>query len=250
MLTHLPTHRDEEWRYGDLQSLEGLDVSAFERWRDIEVAPGEGHRECIVLEGRGEAWLERLRVKVGAGGHCAIFAVNTAGRYARCEIVVRLAKGAHFSFGGVTVGGAEDTQEFITRIAHDEPEATSRQTVRAVHWGRGTGNFLGRIDVARGSQRTDAVQDFKALLLEKGATANAVPQLEIYADDVKCAHGATVGALDEQAAFYMAARGLPPEVARGLLIRAFIADAFAALEDENERERLLDTALAALGSRI
>ena len=79
---------------------------------------------------------------------------------------------------------------------------------------------------------------------------NAVPQLEIFADDVKCAHGATVGQLDETARFYMAARGLPPEAAKRLLVRAFIGDALVALEDEGEQERLLEAALDALGDAV
>ena len=119
--------------------------------------------------------------------------------------------------------------------------------MRAVHWGTATGNFLGRIDVARGSQGTGAAQDFKGLLLERGASANAKPELEIFADDVKCAHGAAIGQMDEMARYYMAARGIPPEVARKLLVRAFIADAFVALEDEDEQEKLLNAALEALG---
>ena len=84
------------------------------------------------------------------------------------------------------------------------------------------------------------------MLLEAGASANAVPQLEIFADDVKCAHGATVGQLDESARYYMAARGLSPKQARRLLVQAFLGDAFVALEDEAEHARLLDAALEAL----
>ena len=160
---------------------------------------------------------------------------------------MRLARGAHFEFGGVTIGGGEATREFVTRTIHAEPEATSSQVVRAVHWGTATGNFLGRIDVARGSQKTDAAQDFKGLLLERGASANAKP--ELFADDVKCAHGAAIGQMDEMARYYMAARGIPPAVAKKLLVRAFIADAFVALEDEGERERLMDAALGALGDK-
>jgi Fe-S cluster assembly protein SufD len=99
----------------------------------------------------------------------------------------------------------------------------------------------------RDAQKTDAAQDFKGLLLEAGASANAVPQLEIFADDVKCAHGATVGQLDEGARFYMAARGLDPQSAQRLLVQAFLGDAFVALEDEAEHARLLDAALDALG---
>ena len=82
------------------------------------------------------------------------------------------------------------------------------------------------------------------------ASANAKPELEIFADDVKCAHGAAIGQMDETARYYMAARGIPPETARKLLVRAFIADAFVALEDESERERLMDAALGALGDAV
>ena len=161
----------------------------------------------------------------------------------RVEVEVTLAEGAHFEFGGVTVGGRDTVREFVTRVTHAEPDATSNQVVRAVHWGQGTGNFLGNIEVARHAQKTDAAQSFKGLLLEKGASVNAVPNLEIFADDVKCAHGATVGQLDEAARFYMAARGLPPEVSRRLLVQAFIGDAFVALEDDARREALMQVAL-------
>ena len=85
----------------------------------------------------------------------------------------------------------------------------------------------------------------KGLLLERGASANAKPELEIFADDVKCAHGAAVGQLDERARFYMAARGIPPEAADKLLVRAFIADAFATAGED--QDKLLEAALSALG---
>ncbi|MDT0575437.1 SufD family Fe-S cluster assembly protein [Croceicoccus sp. F390] len=246
---HLPTLRDEEWRYGNLAALQDMDVAAFENWRDIDVAAGEAVTQCFTLDHQGDADLVRVRVKIGPNARCSLFAVNTGGRYSRMEIVVRVATGGHFEFGGVTIGGGDATREFVTRIAHDEPGASSNQIVRAVHWGKATGNFLGRIDVVRDAQKTNAAQDFKAILLEKGATANAKPELEIFADDVKCAHGAAIGALDQTAAFYMAARGLPPELARKLQIRAFIADAFVALDDEAAQEAMLEQALAVLEER-
>ena len=87
-------------------------------------------------------------------------------------------------------------------------------------------------------------------MLEKGASVNAVPQLEIFADDVKCAHGATVGQLDESARFYMAARGLSPDLARRLLVQAFIGDALVALDDEEAHERLLRVALDKLDKHL
>lgn len=243
--TTRPTNRDEDWRYADGNALAGFAPQAFDVWKDIELAPGETRTKVLVLDGNGPE-LHRVRLTVGEGARAEIFAINTGADYLRLEVEVRLAKGAHFEFGGVLLGGS-GTQEFVTRVLHAEPGATSSQVVRSVQWGRSTGNFLGRIEVAPDAQKTDAAQNFKAMLLEAGASANAKPELEIFADDVKCAHGAAIGALDETAAFYMAARGLPPETARKLLIRAFVADAFAVMANADEAAALLDKALEALG---
>jgi Fe-S cluster assembly protein SufD len=241
----LPTRRDEAWRYADIGALERLDVDALGQWKEITLAPGEVRCHAMVV-GSDSPELHRVRLTLGEGSRAEMFAVIAGSDSCRVEVEVWLAKGAHFEFGGVTIGGGEATREFVTHAFHAEPEATSSQTVRSVHWGQATGNFLGEIKVARDAQKTDAAQDFKGLLLEKGASANAVPQLEIFADDVKCAHGATVGQLDESARFYMAARGLPPQVAKRLLVQAFIGDALVALQDEVEQGRLLETALAEL----
>ena len=245
----LPTRRDEDWRYADAEALAGLTLVDLDVWHEVELAPGETRRKCLVLDDEFPG-LHRVRLTVGEGARAEIFAVASANAYTRLEVEVRLAKGAHFEFGGVTIGGGEATREFVTRVEHAEPEATSHQVVRAVHWGTATGNFLGRIEVARDAQKTDAAQDFKGLLLERGASANAKPELEIFADDVKCAHGAAIGQMDEMAGYYMAARGIPPETARKLLVRAFIADAFVALEDDSARDKLLDAALKALGDAV
>lgn len=245
----LPTARDEAWRYADFKALEGFGAADFDVWREITVPAGETLRETILLDNDAPQ-LTRLRVNVGEGATFALFAANSADHYARLEADVSLAAHSHFEFGGVTIGGGDQTQEFVTRTRHIAPDATSHQVVRAVQWGKSTGNFLGRIDVAREGQRTDAAQDFKALILEKGASANAKPELEIFADDVKCAHGAAIGQMDEAARFYMASRGLSPEMSQKLLIRAFIADAFVALNDETETERLFAAALSILEETV
>ena len=246
----LPTRRDEAWRYADMGALARLGVAALDAWQAIDVAAGESLTRCMVV-GSDAPEVLRMRVSLGEGARAAFFVTNRGGDYTRVELEVRLARDAHFEFGGVTIGGGDATREFVTQVVHAEPEATSNQTIRAVHWDTGTGNFLGEIKVARDAQKTDAAQDFKGLLLEAGASANAVPQLEIFADDVKCAHGATVGELDEAARFYMMARGVDPATAQRLLVQAFIGDAFVSLEDEAERETLLDAALGALeGARL
>ena len=246
----LPTRRDEAWRYADMDAVARLGVAALDQWQVIDVAAGESVTRCMIT-GSDAPELHRIRVTLGEGARAAFFVTNRGADYTRVELEVRLARAAHFEFGGVTIGGGTATREFVTQVVHAEPDATSNQTIRAVHWNTGTGNFLGEIKVARHAQKTDAAQDFKGLLLEAGASANAVPQLEIFADDVKCAHGATVGELDEAARYYMMARGIDPATAQRLLVQAFIGDAFVSLDDEAEREALLDAALSALeGARL
>lgn len=241
-----PTNRDEAWRYADASFLAEAELAALNNWQELDIPAGQKREDTRVMT----AGVERLRVRIGKGARYAIFALNAAGPYARLEVEVNLEEGAHFEFGGVTVGGGDTTQEFVTRTIHAEPDGTSNQTVRAVHWGQSTGNFLGRIEVVKDAQKTDAAQNFRALLLEKGATANTKPELEIFADDVQCAHGAAIGELDQNAAYYMAARGIPPELARKLQVQAFIGDAFVEMTDEDSREELLSRALEKLEGSI
>ena len=186
----LPTRRDEAWRYADIPALERLvdrlGIESLDAWQQITVEAGETRRHTMVV-GSDAPEMHRIRLTLGEGARAEIFVSNVGSDYTRVEVEVTLAKGAHFEFGGVTIGGGEAVREFVPPTIHAEPEATSNQTVRSVHWGTGTGNFLGEIKVVKDAQKTDAAQDFKGLLLEAGASANAVPQLEIFADDVKCA---------------------------------------------------------------
>ncbi len=230
--THVaPTRRDESWRYSDHDAVARLwpTLAAPER---IVVPAGE--TVTRVVDALPENGVVRLDVTVGEGARFELFALVAGADYGRVELSARLAEGAHVEVGGAIVGTGQQTLEIVTAMDHAEPGATSHQVVRSVLGGTATGSFLGKVGVARDAQRTDAAQSVKAMLLDRGATANAVPQLEIYADDVKCAHGATVGELDAGALFYMAARGLPPEVAKRLMLGAFLADAFAGAGDARE----------------
>jgi Fe-S cluster assembly protein SufD len=238
----LPTTRDEAWRYADGDWLAKADPVQIAHWHEHAIPAGETERGFAVIEPGEGGKVDRLRIHVGPGARYEHFVINAGGPYARCEIEVTLDEGAHFELGGVILGGGDARAEIVTRVVH-APRATSAQVVRAVQWGRSTGNFLGRIEIPRDSQQVDAAQNFKAILLEAGASANAKPELEIYADEVKAAHGAAIGALDDKAAFYMASRGIAPDMARRLLVRAFIADAFAAVAHEELRDDLLEQAL-------
>ena len=148
----IPTRRDEAWRYADISALERLGAAALDAWEEIALAEGETWRHCMVV-GSYTPELHRIRLTLGAGARAELFVTNAGNDYTRVEVEVTLGRGAHFEFGGVTIGGGDAVREFITTTIHAEPEATSNQTVRSVHWGTGTGNFLGEIKVARHAQR-------------------------------------------------------------------------------------------------
>lgn len=217
----LPTRRDEEWRYADLAAL-------ARAWplppAESIIVPAAGSFTRTILQDSGT--IHQLDIAVGKRATARIDVLNIGGDYGRVELNVTLHEGADFRLGAVQIGGAAQTLEIVTTVTHAEPGATSSQIVRSVLAGTATGTYLGKVAVARDAQQTDSEQSVKAMLLDRSATANAVPQLEIYADDVKCAHGATVGELDAMGLFYMAARGIPPAIAKRLMLQAFIADAF------------------------
>jgi Fe-S cluster assembly protein SufD len=125
-----------------------------------------------------------------------------------------------------------------THVDYVGEGAETSQLVKGVASGRARGVFQGKFHVARGAQHTDAKMAHHALLLEQGAQINAKPELEIYADDVECAHGNTAGALDPEAMFYLRQRGLSEEQARSLLIDAFAGEVLARVQDETVREQL------------
>lgn len=139
--------------------------------------------------------------------------------------------------GLYTLSGARHV-DITTHVDHRGEGAQTEELVKGIARGRTRGVFQGKFHVAPGAQRTDAKMAHHALLLSKDALVNAKPELEIYADDVECAHGNTAGALDAEALFYMRQRGLSEEEAQGLLIDAFAGEVLARVEDEALREQL------------
>ncbi|MCS6952435.1 MAG: Fe-S cluster assembly protein SufD [Bryobacterales bacterium] len=147
-------------------------------------------------------------------------------------------EGAECILNGLYVAGGEQLVDNHTALDHAQPHTSSREFYKGVLDGKATGVFNGKIMVRPGAQKTDAIQSNKNLLLSPEASINTKPQLEIYADDVRCTHGATVGQLDEEAIFYFRTRGIPRDTARELLTFAFAADVLGRMKVEPVREQL------------
>nr|WP_184002215.1 SufD family Fe-S cluster assembly protein [Stakelama sediminis] len=163
--------------------------------------------------------------------------LGAGGMGSRIDGEIRLAgEGAYGEMGGALLTRGSQKQEAAVVLRHAEPDGTSRQVWRAVAADMSTASLAARAEVARDAQRTDGEQSLRGLLLNRSATVNLKPELEIFADDVKCAHGATVGELDERALFYLQSRGLPPARARALLTHAFVGDALDRIGEEAVRE--------------
>ena len=241
-MTALPTRKLEAYRYADIDALASVWTSLAPAER-VEIAAQQKLQQ-IWLPSGDEIDIRRVEMVLEAGSVARIFALNTASRYARIELGVTMHEGAEFAFHGANIGGGSATLEIVTTLRHVAPGATSRQTIRSVLGAKATGSFLGKIEVAREGQQTDAEQSVKAVLLDRGATANAKPELEIYADDVKCAHGATVGELDKDQLYYAAARGLDPAGARALLLEGFIGGLWGDIDGDDHG--IADAARAAL----
>ncbi len=220
----------------------------------IEVSHGAGtylHNpvmECSVAEGAqmthirlqdesGEAFhLSTVYADIAERGVYDSFGLNLGGRLARNEVHARLLgphAAAHLN-GAQLLAGSQHS-DFTTVVSHKAPSCASRQTVKNVLTGHSRGVFQGKIEVDRIAQKTDGYQMNQALLLSAESEIDCKPQLEIYADDVKCSHGATVGELDAEQLFYLRSRGVPLAQARSLLVRAFLAEALDPIADEGAR---------------
>ncbi|MBN9510285.1 MAG: Fe-S cluster assembly protein SufD, partial [Alphaproteobacteria bacterium] len=223
----------------------------------LEVALGEGaylHNPVMEITLEAGATLTHLRlqdesaaafhmgtlyVAAAAGASYDSFSLNLGGRLARSEVHARLGgEGAIAHLNAAQLLAGTQHADFTTVVTHAAVACASRQTVKNVLAGRARGVFQGRIEVTRGAQKTDGYQMNQALLLSPDAEANSKPELEIFADDVKCSHGATVGALDGEQLFYLRSRGIPEADARAMLVRAFLAEALDPLAHEAGRAML------------
>lgn len=232
MTAPFPSRRQEEWRYADLDALQPV-WEQFAEPLTLTVGPGD-QLEQIWLPSANDIQLRRVQLAVGEAATARIFVLNAAPVYGRVELEVSLAESANFELFAANLGTGHSTNEIVTTVRHTAERGRSRQIVRSVLNGKATGSYLGKVEVARGAQQTDAEQSIKAMLLDRGATANCKPELEIFADDVRCAHGATVGELDPIQLFYAQSRGLGEAAARALLLEGFVMGLWESAADPDE----------------
>jgi len=204
-------------------------------------------------EGAAAFHLGALSVHQARGARFASHSLSFGARLARHDITTHFdGDGCEALLNGLYHVDADRHVDHHTRIEHAYPRGTSREFYRGLVDGSARGVFTGRILVAPGALGTDAQQRTDNLLLSRKAEADARPELEIYADDVRCVHGATVGQVDEEHLFYLRARGLDDAHARALLTYAFAAEALARVGPDALRHRAEDALRARLpgGDRL
>jgi Fe-S cluster assembly protein SufD len=192
-------------------------------------------------EGDGAFHLSMIHARIAAEARYDTMAVSAGARLARMEIHAALTgpkASCHMNTAQLAAGRA--LVDTTTALDHAAPDCASRQTCKTVLAGQSRGVFQGKILVRREAQKTDGYQMNQALLLSEEAEMDSKPQLEIYADDVKCSHGATIGALDADSLFYLRSRGVPADQARSMLVQAFLHEAFEGLQDGVLREALTE----------
>ncbi len=193
----------------------------------------------------------QFNAELGKNSKLTLFVMNSGGKLVRQEINVTAAgEGSSFTLRGVNLL-AGDTHTDVTMVLdHAVPDTSSTEIIRNVVTGRARGVFQGRINVAKYAQKTDAKMACNTLLLSDDGEFSTKPELEIFADDVQCGHGATVTEIDHAHLFYLMARGIDEKTARGLLVKAFVAQVIEDLENEalvEALEAMLDGWFAAHG---
>jgi len=258
----------------EILHLASGDTDASLHTRSVVVA-GEGSRAAVIetFSGAGAYWrndvvewrlapdAELARVVVveeaeealhfgemlGAASRLSSFVLLLGGRTLRQEVTARSeGERSRCHLGGAFLLSGRQEANILTTVDHAAPGGETRENFKGVAAGRAHGAFQGRITVRPGAQKVDAHQLSRNLVLSPRAAIDTKPELEIYADDVRCSHGAAVGDLDEAALFYLRARGIPNAEARRMLIEAFVREAVELVEPAPVREHLLSR----VGSRL
>jgi Fe-S cluster assembly protein SufD len=206
-----------------------------------QLATGASLTRIAMVEEAAEAvHLGEVAATLSAKAKLDGFICLLGGGTVRQEVSVTLAgDNAECHIDGAFLVLDREEANIVTNIDHAAIGGTTSELIKGVAAGRGHGAFQGKIVVREGAQQTDARQTSRNLILGRRASIDTKPELEILADDVKCAHGASVGDLDEAALFYLRARGIPTEEARRLLVEGFLREPIESITDSAIREHLL-----------
>jgi Fe-S cluster assembly protein SufD len=212
----------------------------------------EAHVDHVKItdEAAGTLHVSSLMASVGAHARFNTFTFNIGGAVIRNQLFVRFAgDGTVAGIGGASLIRGRQHVDTTLVAEHAAVGCQSRETFKSVLDDHGRAVFQGRIIVKPQAQKTDAKMATHALLLSEEAEADNKPELEIFADDVQCGHGATTGALDDTLLFYLKARGIPQKEAEALLIQAFIGEAVEGIEHAGLREAIMERGTAWLAAR-
>ncbi len=236
-----------------IESHEGPAGSDYQVNAALELFVGErAHIDHVKIIGEGAEALHvsTLAAAIAARARFNTFTFTAGGAVVRNQIFLNF-DGENTVAGvrGATLLGGRQHADTTLLVNHIARGCQSREMFKSVLCDEAHGVFQGRIVVRRGAQKTDAKMMTRALLLSERAEADNKPELEIYADDVQCGHGATAGALDDELKFYLMARGIPAAQAEALLIQAFVGEAIEGIEHAGLREALTDSVAAWLKAR-
>ena len=236
-----------------IESHAGPDGLDYQVNAALDVAIGEGARlERIKVnrEGRDALHLSTLNAAIGARAEFVDTAFLTGGNVVRNQLFVTCAgAGSTLSLNGASLLTGKQHADTALLLDHAVGGCRSRELFKSVLDGASRGVFQGKIIVRPGAQKTDARMMTRALLLSVDAEADNKPELEIFADDVQCGHGATTGALDDHLKFYLMARGIPEKQAEALLIQSFVGEALEAVTHEGLRDALIEATVQWLSAR-
>jgi Fe-S cluster assembly protein SufD len=198
----------------------------------LSLAEGASARHIVTIEDDAELHIETQTARLAAHAELDTFAMVAGGALVRRQILDRLdGEGAKVSLAGLTMVNQEQRADTTLRVVHSAPGGTSREFYRAIVDDRAVGTFQGKVIVESAAQKTDGAMKSQAILLSPEAQMNAKPELEIFADDVVCGHGATVGSLDPEQIFYLCSRGIMRRQAESMLLEAFGVEAIERVQD-------------------
>lgn len=195
----------------------------------------------IILQTQGadDTHLGQIRISLGTDTKLRLFIVNAGGKLVRQELRVDVqGEGSEFTLRAVNLLGGDTHTDVTMVLGHNVPHTSSTEIIRNVLFDKASGVFQGMIKVAPDAQKTDAKMACNTLLMSDDADFSVKPELEIFADDVICGHGATVSDIDRNHLFYLMARGVPENRARAMLVNAFVAEIVEELEEEKLVEAL------------